>query len=133
MESFTLTEVFEASPEQLFHAWLDGAAHTNMTGGVATCSTQEGGSFSTWDEYISGDNQQLIPNEKIIQTWRTTEFNSADEDSLLTLSFKEQKGKTELTLLHENIPANQEPERYKKGWIDHYFIPMKEYFSPQKQ
>jgi activator of HSP90 ATPase len=125
--------VFEASAEQLYHAWLDSTAHTNMTGGEAICSTQKGGSFSTWDKYITGKNQKLIPNKTIIQTWRTTEFKSSDEDSLLTLSFREKEGKVELTLSHKNIPAAQEPERYKKGWIDHYFIPMKEYFSSQNQ
>ncbi len=56
-----------------------------MIEGEAKCSNQEGGKFTAWDGYIAGKNIQLITNKKIIQIWRTSEFNDNDEDSELII------------------------------------------------
>lgn len=127
-ESCTLTETFDAKPSEIYHAWLDSDGHTRMTGGAAEGSKEVGEAFTAWDGYITGTNVDLIPGEKIVQIWRTTEFSEDDEDSILTIQLREvSEGSTELTLIHTNIPEGQ--TQYEQGWIDHYFIPMKEYFG----
>jgi len=98
-----------------------------MTGGEAECSDEIGDTYSTWDEYITGKNISLIPYSEIIQTWRTSEFADTDPDSKLTLLLKNTESGCELTLIHENIPEGQSD--YKKGWIEHYLNPMKEFFN----
>ena len=65
--------------------------------------------------------------QKIVQSWRTSEFSQDDEDSILTIQLKEVREGTELLLTHKNIPKGQ--TQYKQGWIDHYFVPMKEFFK----
>ncbi len=125
-ESFELTEIFRVSPTELYAAWLDGDVHGQMTGGEAECSEREGDSFSTWDGYIWGKNLELVPNQKIVQSWRTSEFDEADADSILSIKLKELPDGTEFCLQHTNIPEGQ--TQYKKGWVDHYFTPMKAYF-----
>jgi activator of HSP90 ATPase len=72
----------------------------------------------------------LISNQEIVQSWRTSEFTDNDEDSKLIIRFKEIESGTALTLIHSNIPEGQ--TQYKQGWIDHYFIPMKQYFENKK-
>jgi activator of HSP90 ATPase len=127
-ESFVLKKIFETMPSILYKAWLDSDLHSEMTGGAAECSSVVGDSHSAWDGYISGKNVELIKNKKIIQTWRTSEFAKKDEDSILTLELNEiSAGKTELILTHTNIPKGQ--TQYKKGWLEHYFNPMEDYFS----
>jgi hypothetical protein len=37
-------------------------------------------------------------------------------------------GKTELTLVHSNLPETG--THYKKGWQEHYFEPMSKYSNP---
>lgn len=126
-ESLILKETFNAKPETLYNAWLDSDMHSKMTGGQASCSKIVGDSFSAWNGYISGKNVELIENQKIVQTWRTVEFNDEDQDSTLTIEFAETiDGSTELILSHINIPKGQ--TQYKQGWIDNYFNPMKEIF-----
>ena len=98
-----------------------------MTGGEANCSREVGGSFTAWDEYISGKNKSLQQNKLIIQSWRTVEFEDTDEDSELILRLEELTEGCKLTLIHRNIPEGQ--TQYKQGWVDNYFIPMKEYFA----
>ena len=127
-ESFELKAVFNVTPPDLYKAWLDGELHSKMTGGLAECSNEPGGMFTAWDGYISGENKDLIEGSKIVQSWRTTEFEEEDEDSLLTLQFREiENGMTELTLHHSNIPEGQ--TQYEDGWRDHYFQPMSEFFK----
>ena len=126
-EGFEIKEMFDATPAEVYHSWLDSESHTQMTGGVANCSKRVGASFSAWDGYITGENIELVKDEKIVQTWRTSEFSEADEDSLLTIILKNVSGGTELTLIHTNIPEGQ--TQYKEGWVDNYFLPMKAFFE----
>ncbi len=125
--TFTVTTIFKISSKKLYTAWLSSKEHSAMTGGEANTSNVVGESFSAWDGYISGKNIELIPNTKIIQSWRTDEFSDKDKDSKIEITFKELNGETELTLIHSNVP--KDGEKYKQGWEDFYFTPMKNYFS----
>jgi len=126
-ETIELKEHFNAKPSVIFQAWLNGEEHSKMTGGKAKCTAQVGDSFSAWDGYISGKNLEIVENVKIVQSWRTTQFDDNDEDSILTITFSKFGKGTEITLYHTNIPEGQ--LHYKQGWIDHYFNPMKAYFD----
>ena len=126
-EIVELREIIEATTQEIYSAWLNSQLHTQMTGGEANCSDKVGASFTAWDGYISGKNLELFKNKKIVQTWRTSEFSENDEDSILTIQLSEIKEVTELTLTHKNIPKGK--TQYKQGWIDHYFVPMKEFFK----
>jgi activator of HSP90 ATPase len=124
---FTLKTTFDVSPEEIYATWLSAAGHTKMTGGEALISNQVGAKFSAWDFYISGVNLELEVNKRIVQSWRTTEFEEAEEDSRIEILLRELDGQTELTLIHTNLPAHG--SQYKEGWEEHYFKPMKQYFA----
>jgi activator of HSP90 ATPase len=126
-ESCELRVFLNATPTEIYQAWLSTEGHSAMTGGEANCSDQVGSHFEAWDGYIEGKNLELIENKKIVQSWRTSEFEDNDEDSILNISLNEVKNGTELILIHTNIPEGQ--TQYKQGWLDHYFEPMKSYFS----
>lgn len=130
MEAFELKEIFRVSPSDIYHAWLDSALHSAMTGGEAVCGDQIGDSFTAWDGYIFGTNIELVTNQKIEQHWRTSEFSEKDEASLLSITLNKVSGGTELVLSHSNIPKGQ--TQYEQGWLDHYFTPMKEYFAEDR-
>ncbi len=124
---FELNTTINASAEAIFNAWLSSKGHAEMTGGAAKCSREINKPFEAWDGYISGKNLEVIPNQKIVQTWRTTEFSEDEEDSIIELNFEELDGKTHLHLKHSNLPAHG--EQYAKGWEVHYFEPMHEFFK----
>jgi activator of HSP90 ATPase len=128
---FTISDVIPASPGEIYDAWLDSRVHGKMTGGKAKISAEIGGSFTAWDGYISGKNVELEPGERIVQSWRTTEFREGDADSRITITFKPVKNGTKVTLVHSRIPDGE--EGYKQGWVDYYFEPMKEYFGKAKR
>jgi activator of HSP90 ATPase len=98
-----------------------------MTGSMAKTSARVGGSFTAWDGYISGKNLKLKPGKQIVQSWRTTEFTSADPDSQIEVLLEKVPRGTKLTLRHTNVPNGH--TGYRTGWRTHYFEPMKKYFK----
>ena len=124
---FTLKTTLPTTAQKVYEAWLSNEGHTNMTGGAAQISDKVGDTFTAWDDYITGKNLELEPDKRIVQSWRTTQFEEHEEDSRLEILLEESDGKTELTLIHTNVPESG--EHYIKGWENHYFEPMREYFS----
>ena len=123
---FTLTTTIQAPAKEIYTAWLSSEGHTNMTGAEAEISDQAGAGFTAWDGYIEGKNILLEPYRRIVQSWRTSEFEGA-ADSQVEVLLQEEEGNTILTLIHTQLPADG--EQYIKGWQDFYFEPMKTYFA----
>ena len=115
-----------ASPENIYRAWLDGAEHSAFTGSKATVDPN--GRFTAWDGYISGTTIDKHPGRRMLQTWRTTEFPKGSTDSRLEIQLERVADGTRITLIHTDIPEGQ-GERYKAGWVEHYFTPMRGYFA----
>ena len=127
MTDFTVEIEIPVKPQVVYDAWLDGALHEKMTGGAATGKPVQGSEFTAWDGYISGKNLTLEPSRRIVQSWRTTEFGEDDPDSELEVLITSCPRGCIVTLNHRNIPEGQ-PD-YAKGWEDHYFKPMQDYWG----
>ena len=126
--AYTLTTTLPASADDIYDAWVDSRAHSEMTGAEATQSKEIGAAVSAWGDYISGRNLELVPGERIVQTWRTQDFTDAHEDSVITVTLEKVAEGTLLTLVHSNVPKEQ--TSYERGgWQEHYFEPMQEYFG----
>ena len=124
---FRISDLITASPEIIYHAWLNSKEHGLMTGSPAEISDQVDGAFSAWDGYISGKNLELNPTLRILQSWRTTEFDESDPDSLLEITFISEGNATRVTIRHTELPNHG--MQYQQGWIEAYFNPMKQYFD----
>lgn len=124
---FTLKTKINATAKAIYTTWLNSEGHSIMTGGEASVSDTIGADFRAWDGYIEGKNLVLEPYERIVQSWRTSQFEENEEDSQIEILLNEIDGETELTLIHTNLPESG--THYKKGWDEHYFQPMRTYFS----
>jgi uncharacterized protein YndB with AHSA1/START domain len=130
--TYTLTTTMPASPEEIYDAWLDSIGHSEMTGGEASMSEEVGAEVSAWDGYIVGRNLELIPGERIVQAWRTSEFGEEHADSIVTVVLQAIGDGTLLTLEHRNVPDEQ--RSYEEGgWQSNYFEPMVAYFTARKE
>jgi uncharacterized protein YndB with AHSA1/START domain len=125
---FEVSDTIPATPQQIYDAWLHGESHSEMTGGDADISPTVGAPFEAWDGYINGRNVELVPGVRIVQTWRTTKFTDADEDSRITVTFKAAGNGTLVTVRHQNVPDGHTGYQ-NGGWQESYFDPMKRYFS----
>lgn len=128
MESFTISTMIPATPEEIYAAWLSSEGHSQMTGEQAEVQGGTGGAFTTWDGYIWGKTLELKHPYRIVQAWRTSEFPEESPDSHVEILLEGTAEGTKLTLVHTNIPAGQ-AEGYKEGWEEFYFTPMRAFFS----
>lgn len=127
-DSIRMSAVVAAEPKAVYDAWMNSKGHGAMTGSGAKIIAKVGSAYSAWDGYISGKTLELEPGSRIVQSWRTTEFEADEPDSRLEVLLEKARGGTKVTLVHTNIPDGHGPE-YRKGWLDFYFKPMKEYFA----
>ncbi len=124
---FTLTTQIKGTAKQIYKSWLSTQRHTKMTGSPAFVSDKLGETFKAWEGYITGSNIELEPYNRIVQSWRSSNFEVNESDSQIEVLLSENDEETTLTLKHTNVPESG--EHYKKGWEEHYFEPMRQYFE----
>ena len=127
-DSIRMSVVVAAEPKAVYAAWMGSKGHGAMTGSGAKVPAKVGSVYSAWDGYITGKTLELQHGSRIVQSWRTTDFDADEPDSRLEVLLEKASTGTKVTLVHTNIPAGHGPE-YRKGWLDFYFRPMKEYFA----
>jgi activator of HSP90 ATPase len=127
-ESIQISTVLPSNSKEAYLAYLSSLEHQEFTGSKAFIEPRVGGKINAWDGYIKGEILELDPYNKIVQTWRTTDFPEKSEDSLLELLFEDTKDGLELTLIQTEIPEGQS-KMYEDGWHKNYFEPMKKYFE----
>lgn len=126
-ESIRASIVLPASAARLYRAWLDAKEHSAFTGGAATITARVGGKHTAWDGYVTGKLVELVPHERIVMTWRTSDFPEGEPDSRVEVLFHPASGGTRVTVVHTDVPPGQ-GERYEAGWQRYYFEPMRAYF-----
>jgi len=127
-DSISRGATLPAAPSAVYAAWLSSEGHAAMTGCRAEITAEVGAPFRCWGSYIQGKNEELVPGERIVQSWRTLDFPSDAPDSRLTITLSPAPEGTRIEIQHDLIPAGQGP-RYYAGWQERYFTPMARYFS----
>jgi activator of HSP90 ATPase len=122
---------FNASAHSVYEVLMDSKSHGKFTGGNAKISRKIGGKFSVYDGYATGKNLELIPDMRIVQTWRASDWN-VDQESQVTFDIEPTKDGCLLRFNHSNVPEEQ-VSAIKQGWIDFYWQPMKELFETMKK
>ena len=128
MEKLQLTLQLPVTPAVIYTAWVTSNLHRDFTGGNAIIDARNGGQFSAWDGYITGIILKLEPDQRIVQSWRTSDFHPMDPSSTLEVLLEPNENGTLLTLNHTEIPDGQS-DQYEQGWKEFYFEPMLGYFS----
>jgi len=125
---FEVSDVIPARVDVIFDTWISSDGHTAMTGSPAKVDPTEGGAYEAWDGYITGTTLVLEPGRRIVQTWRTSEFTEADEDSQIEVLLEPAENATKVTIRHTDVPDGH--RSYENGgWQSNYFDPMREYFA----
>jgi len=114
----------KVSPHEVYEILMDSKKHSKLTGDKAKISREVGGKFSTFGDYAGGVNLELIPDKKIVQSWRASDWPE-DHFSKITFILKSAKGGTKLTFTQTGTP-DEYFDSIKQGWEDYYWTPMKE-------
>jgi len=128
-ETFTQRIKFDSSPHEIYELIMDSEKHSAFTGSKCELSKEVGGKFECYDGYIKGENIELIPDKKIVQTWIGKDFPEGTS-STVTFEFSEDNSKTILNFKHEGVPSVK-AEHLKHGWNKMYWDKIKEYLSNQ--
>jgi uncharacterized protein YndB with AHSA1/START domain len=135
LEVTTITQkilIPKVSPKQVYEAYVDPKIHSEFTGSEATGKPVVGGKFTAWDEYISGKFLELEEGKRVVQEWISTDFPEGYPSSKLELTFSAVPKGTEITMVHSDVPKEQEDET-AEGWTEFYWEPMKKYFKKEKK
>jgi activator of HSP90 ATPase len=115
---------FKASPHEVYEALMASRKHSKFTGSKASISRKVGGKFTAYDGYIEGINRELVPDQKIVQSWRGSDWPEGHY-STATFALKRIGNGTRLTFTQTDVPEDQY-EPISQGWRDYYWTPMKE-------
>ena len=128
----TVRREIEASPEELFDAWLDaeslgswmrvGETANGVRDSDVQLDARTGGAFAitmhtaTKSILHTGTYQVIDRPRRLVFTWISV--NTGDKSSLVTVDFLagSKPGHTEVVLTHEQLPTVAAAEGHTKGW-----------------
>lgn len=119
--------VFKASPNRIYEALLSTQQFSEFTGGTAEISREVGGSISCFGGYVSGRNIELVPNKRIVQAWRSKDWEDGVY-SIVKFELKRQGSETRVALDHSGFPEDQR-EHLDSGWPRNYWEPLQRYLA----
>jgi activator of HSP90 ATPase len=122
-KSIRQTVTFKATPHAVYEILMDSKKHAQFTGAEAKISRREGGQFTIYGGEISGENLELAPDQKIVQSWRYSDW-PAGVYSKVTFALEPVEKGTRLTFTQSGVPDDKYAE-IKQGWQDYYWEPMK--------
>src|ERR1019366_9581692 len=102
--NFEVSDQIPASPQEIYDAWMSSEGHSAMTGDAAHVDPVVGGEYDAWDGYIHGTTLALEAPTLLVQTWRTTGFTDANENSQIEVLLEANGAGTLVRVLHSNVP-----------------------------
>ena len=136
-ESIHQEAVFKASRKRVYEALTDtkqfnmvielsGVMKSGMLSPGANqptkISSEVGGAFVLFGGYITGRHVELVPNERIVQAWRTGGWASGVY-SIAKFELVEQGSGTTIVFDHTGFPKG-DAEHLASGWKVHYWEPL---------
>lgn len=125
--NFPIEKVYEAwTNPKMMNLWFNTAGHTL---GSAATSMKIGGGF--WMDYqlktgevfrVHGQYKDIQPLQKLVFTWVDALNSEASllrqSETLVHVNFKDLNGKTEVSILHNQISSAAAMNDYQEGWND---------------
>ena len=125
---------FKASRKRVYEALTDskqfdkviqlsGAMQSMHLGDKPTeISDEVGGAFTLFGGYITGRQVELVPNQRIVEAWRTGGW-APGVYSIVKFEFIEQGSGTKIIFDHTGFPKG-EADSLASGWKAHYWEPL---------
>ncbi|MFZ0759009.1 MAG: SRPBCC domain-containing protein [Candidatus Sulfotelmatobacter sp.] len=138
-ESIHQEAVFKASRKRVYEALTDakqfdkvvqlsGAMQSMHLGSAPTEIGREvGGSFTLFGGYITGRHVELVPDERIVQAWRTGGW-APGVYLIARFELVEQGSGTKIVFDHTGFPKG-EAEHLASGWKAHYWEPLQKFLG----
>ena len=118
---------FKASPKRVYEALTDAKQFSAFSGLPAEIHGEARGSFKCFDGQITGRMTELVPSQKIVQTWHVAMWPDG-VNSMVRFELKAQGGGTRLSLDRSDFPEENR-EHLEAGWPRMYWESLKKYLA----
>jgi activator of HSP90 ATPase len=119
--------VIKANRKRVYEVLTDTEQFRKLSGGMHTkISREAGGAFSLFGGAITGRQIELVPDERIVQAWRS-EWAPGDY-SIARFILQEQASDTKIVFDHTGFPQGK-AEHLATGWKEHYWDGLARYFA----
>lgn len=127
--SLQLTHQFRGKLARVYRAWTNPSELAKWFGPVGYTKTvlefdlRVGGAYRFEMQnpegnsaYLTGTYQTILPEEKLVYTWRWEDWGQEIEDSLVTVEFHDRGDATEIVVTHEKLAHEAAVAGQKYGW-----------------
>ncbi len=129
-QALRIQRMLNAPVEKVYHAFVDEAALAQWFGPVGVkfinieAEPKVGGCRNMQAVHedsgkttnIHGEYVEVLPNQRLKFTWNSPDCDPPVFETLVTIEFNAQGDKTEVIILHENLPSDQAIENHRFGW-----------------
>lgn len=126
------TLTFNADSREVYETLTDSKKTSKFTDGKATIPRRVGGKFTMFDGYINGTILELVPDEKIVQSWQGDEKNwPKSHYSKAGFTLRKVKGGTRVNFVQNGVPEECY-EHISKGWDEFFWAPLGKMLNHKK-
>lgn len=122
MNDIEQTYEIAASPAQVWRALTDPAVIRKWSGADAVFPLEVGSAYALWDGSIGGEIVQVVPLQKLVQTWKPQDWTRTD--SVVTFTLTPQGKGTRVDLVHANVEES-DYDGTSEGWDAFYLGAIK--------
>lgn len=128
MKTIKQTVIFNASADDIYEYLINARKLQKIIGGKVSNSGKVGGKFSAYDDYIFGENVELVPGKKIVQKWACEDFPKGHMSDVKIELKKKGDKQTEMIFTQDNIP-DELYDDLNEGWKEFYWDPIKDHLE----
>jgi len=88
---------------------------------------EAGGALSAFGGYVTGRILELVPNERIVQAWRSASWDPGTY-SIARFVLSDQGSDSKLVFDHAGFPQG-EAQHLAEGWKANYWEPLKKFLA----
>lgn len=106
--AFTITDIFNCSPKDLFQAIAgDRARLEAVTRARAVLEPKVGGKWEVLGGAARGVFREILPSSRAVMDWRMQNWDDSDKDVELRMDFRPHDGRTQLTIAIRGMPESR--------------------------
>jgi activator of HSP90 ATPase len=126
-EALTHSDQFDAITRLSDAVALVTAANAKPT----SISRDIGGSFTLFGGYVTGQNVEMSPDERLVQVWRAGSWQPGDY-SIVKFVLIANGAETKMVFDHRGFP-DAEGSHLAAGWHSHYWEPLSKFLASNQR
>jgi uncharacterized protein YndB with AHSA1/START domain len=126
--SFSLEVFVQAPPDEVMELLTNPVFIAEWGGGESLVEKKVGGIFAMFDGWVEGKVLKITEDE-LVYTWKPANWSEETPASEVSYKLKAVPHGTQVFLEHTNLPSQEEVDKHKKGWDEHFFGLIEEYLA----